>query len=190
MQCNLHPGPSRGLPSFLRSSTHVPTCIIILGWECAFEYLTAFPSRSSVTELNPKAAMAKLFTLGNCVFVSEAVAEKSTQDVAAVLRSAVHPAQLPLISLTRQIRGKRLLGGSGQVTRRRGAVASQGQGSLCWERKGEKRPWASSRGKIDFCFLQPQHSHCVWFYLAAFLDDSTCLQYKWHPLGWHRWVTS
>lgn len=84
----LHPGSTRGRPPpSINVHAHAPSCLVC---ECALEYLMAFP------RVDFKAATARLFTL-DCRFVGYAATEETAQDVAAVRRSAAHPARPPLV---------------------------------------------------------------------------------------------
>lgn len=122
VQCILHPGSTRGRPS-ITVHTHASTC---LACECALEYLIAFPSISIGTELTskPRRHDGSLSTAD--LFVKQLYcgnyAGRGRRPAGQLV--VLHSCLLPL---TGELRGKQPRGRSGQVTRRPGAVASQGK---------------------------------------------------------------
>lgn len=174
--------------SFIRSPLNVCAhASLCLGCECAFEYLITFLSHSRVAELTTKLRWHNYLPSTADLLVKQLLRKLHrmrplSSGQLCILCSC-------LLSLTREFRGRQLLGGAGggQVTRRRGAVASQGQDSLCWEQRsvfcwGQRETMSYSRGKIDFSF----HNHCccLWFFFfQSFLYYffSTSLQYVLNP---------
>lgn len=96
-----------------------------LAHECASDYLMPFPSLSSETELTSKPQRRDYLLSTADLFVEQLVRKlHRTWQLSSGQLVILHSC---LLSLTREWRGEQLLGRSGQVTRRRGAVASSGK---------------------------------------------------------------
>lgn len=164
----LHPASARACPSYVLHwmCAHMHRCV--LGCECAFEYLIAFLSHSRVAELTTKLRRHNYLLSTADLLVKQLLRTRHRMRLPSsgqlcILRSC-------LLSLTREFRDRRLLGGAGGAGRWRGVeVLSPARARIlcagnrvvffCW---GQRETMSCSRGKIDFSF----HNHCccLWFF--------------------------
>lgn len=158
--------------SFLRSPLNV--CVhapLRLGYECAFEYSIPFPSHGRAADLTAKLRQHNYLFCTAGWLVKQLLRKLHRMRLLSggqlcILRSCS-------VFLAGEFQRQAAPRGRGQVTGRRGAVASQGHDSLCWEQRSvfsskvKERPWAVLGGNIHFIFTTTAAA-CVSFSFSHF----------------------
>lgn len=169
----LHLASARACPSYVLHwmCAHMPRCV--LGCECAFEYLIAFLSDSRVAELTTKLRRHNYLLSTADLLVKQLLRKLHRMRLPSsgqlcILRSC-------LLSLTREFRGRQLLGGGGGRWRGVEVLLPARARILCAGNRGvffllrSKRDHMLFKGEDRFFFPQPLLLLVVFFFFRSFL---------------------